>query len=242
MTKIKLSLFLLLQLISIIFSYAQNNNDEYICNFTDHNFKIDGIENELFWKNIDAIWLTPNKKESLKAKSWFKSAWNEDYLFFLFWIEDKDIKATMSQRDDHIWHEEVMEIFIDADANPKTYYEFEWNALNTLLDLYVLNPNCNRDVIRQWWDWDCEGLLSAVNIKGTIGDSSDVDQGWFLEVAIPFSQIQTSKNIPPKNGGIWRFDITRREGTENEGTLQKSSWIPPSTHFPLSYGKLIFKK
>ncbi len=117
-------------------------------------------------------------------------------------MEDKNIKAQMTKRDDDLWNEEVMEIFINADDNPKTYYEFEWNALNTILDLYVLNPNCNRDVIRQWLDWDCEGILSAVNVKGTVGDDSDIDKGWFLEVAIPFSQIQSSKNIPPKNGNI----------------------------------------
>lgn len=148
----------------------------------------------------------------------------------------------MTQRDYHLWYEEVMEIFIDADDNPKTYYEFEWNALNTILDLYIINHNCTREAIRQWWAWDCKNVLSAVQVLGTVGNSSDRDQGWYLEVAIPFTQIETVTNIPPKPNDVWRNDLTRREGTEQGVTLQKSSWLPPSTHFPLSNGELVFQK
>lgn len=222
--------------------HGQNTKQTYVCNFTGGNITIDGNETEGTWKDIKQIAFIAHDKEKLKARTWFKSAWDNEYLYFLCWMQDDDIQAQMTKRDDHVWHEEALEIFIDADANPKTYYEFEWNALNTLLDLFVLNPNYNRDVIRQWWAWDCARIVSAVQIKGTLSDSSDADEGWFLEVAIPFSQIETAQNIPPAEGDIWKLDLTRREGTEREGTLQKSSWLPPSTHFPLSYGQLIFKK
>ena len=213
----------------------------YLCNTTSEKITIDGKPSEAIWNQITPTWFTAHDEQPLKAKSWFKATWDNDYLYFLCWLEETNIQAEMTNRDDHIWHEEVMEIFIDADNNPKTYFEFEWNPLNTLLDLYVLNPNCTRDVIRQWWSWDCEGIKSQVYLKGTLGDSNDTDDGWFLEVAIPFSQIQTSKNIPPKKGDVWKFDLTRRDGTEKKGDLQKSSWLPPSTHFPLSYGKLVFE-
>lgn len=240
--KTKLFLFIIIQTTLNISVFSQNRNQDYICAFTNSNMEIDGFQNENVWNTIEPVWFIPNKEEELKEKSWFKVAWNTDYLLFYFWIEDEDIQAEMINHDDHLWLEEVMEIFIDADDNPKTYYELEWNVLNTLLDLYVLNPNLNRTVIRQWWSWDCEGILSAVNVQGTISNSTDVDKGWYLEVAIPFSEIQSAKNIPPIQGDIWRFDVTRREGTEESGTFQKSSWLPPSAHFPLSYGKLIFNQ
>ncbi|TKG96887.1 hypothetical protein EYV94_00190 [Puteibacter caeruleilacunae] len=214
----------------------------YDCRKTNEPIDVDGNSNEQIWNQIEPVWFVPNEVEPLKEKSWFKATWDQDYLYFLFWIEDQDIIGKMTQRDDHIWHEEVMEIFIDADCNPKDYYEFEWNPLNTLLDLYVLNPGCNRDIIRQWWSWDCRGIKSAVYVDGTLNNNSDKDKGWRLEVAIPFSEIQTAEHIPPLPGDVWRFDLTRREGTEKGGDLQKSSWLPPSCHFPLSYGKLKFKK
>jgi len=227
----------------ILFSdigFAQTG--EYVCPFIGENILIDGNADENVWNNAIAVNFVANGKEELKAHSWFKAVWDSKYLYFYFWIEDENIIGEMIGRDDHLWNEEVMEIFLDADCNPKTYYEFEWNPKNTLLDLFVLNPNCKRDGICQWWSWDCKGIKSVVKIEGTLNNSDDTDRGWSLEVAIPFSQIQTSLNIPPKSNDIWRFDLTRREGIENDGTLQKSSWIPPSCHLPLSYGKLIFKK
>jgi len=221
---------------------SKNNNKKYECKFTSEAINVNGKADEAIWNTIQPVYFIANKKEKLRENSMFKAVWDNEYLCFYFWMDDKDLTGKMTERDAHLWHEEVMEIFLDADSNPKTYYEFEWNPLNTLLDLYVLNPGCNRDVIRQWWSWNCVGIKSAVTLKGTLNDNTDTDEGWALEVAIPFSQIQSAVNIPPKANDTWKFDLTRREGTEQEGDLQKSSWLPPSCHFPLSYGTLIFKK
>jgi hypothetical protein len=235
-----LAIIIALTFVCMNMVYAQGK--DYHCLFTNNALIIDGKANEKIWEKAVSVDFVAHENEPLKAKSWFKASWDNDYLYFFFWLQDKDITGKMTQRDDHLWHEEVMEIFLDVDCNPKTYYEFEWNPLNTLLDLYVLNPNCTRDVIRQWWSWDCEGIKSAVQVKGTLNNAEDIDEGWSLEVAIPLTELQSAKNIPPKANDTWRFDVTRREGTEKQGTLQKSSWLPPSTHFPLSYGNLIFKK
>lgn len=238
----KNSFILFVAILLFLQTFATAQNKDYHCRFSKIAIEVDGKADDEIWQKIEPVSFVPNEAEPLKAKSNFKAVWDKNYVYFLFWIEDKDIQGKMTKRDDHLWHEEVMEIFLDADCNPKTYYEFEWNPLNTLLDLYVLNPNCSRELIRQWWSWDCQGIKSAVQIDGTLNNSKDIDKGWMLEVAIPFSEIQTAKNIPPKEGDVWKFDLTRREGTEKEGTLQKSSWLPPSCHFPLSYGNLIFKK
>lgn len=229
-----------LSLISLL--SVADNKKTYECRKTAEIMVVDGLAKEAMWENLTPVSFVSNTSEPLKANSWFKAVWDNDYLYFYFWMDDKDLTGKMTERDAHLWNEEVMEIFLDADCNPKTYYEFEWNPLNTLLDLYVLNPGCNREIIRQWWSWNCEGIKSAIVLEGTINDNSDMDKGWGLEVAIPFSEIQSAANIPPKVDDIWKFDLTRREGTEAEETLQKSSWLPPSCHFPLSYGTLIFKK
>ena len=219
-----------------------DNKKTYQCRKTAEIMLVDGLAKEAMWKNLTPVSFVSNTNELLKASSWFKAAWDNDYLYFYFWMDDKDLTGKMTERDAHLWNEEVMEIFLNADCNPKTYYEFEWNPLNTLLDLYVLNPGRSREVIRQWWSWDCRGIKSAVKLEGTLNNNADLDKGWALEVAIPFTEIQSAPNNPPLPGDVWKFDLTRREGTEEKGDLQKSSWLPPSCHFPLSYGTLIFKK
>jgi hypothetical protein len=49
--------------------------------------------------------------------------------------------------------------------------------------------------------WDCEGLLSAVKVKGDIEDGSRPDQGWSVEVAIPFAGMGVAA---PAIGTRWR--------------------------------------
>jgi hypothetical protein len=223
-----------------VFLKAQSNN--YSCPFVTSPLNVDGHDSEDIWKAVSPTWFIPNQSKTLRERTWFKAAWDNTYLYFYIYLEDQQIECQMTNRDDHLWHEEVIEIFLDVDANPKTYFEFEWNARNTLLDLYVLNKHYNRDVIRQWWSWDCQGIQSAVRIDGSLNDDSDKDTGWAIEIAIPFEELYPAANIPPKKGDQWRMNLTRREGTETKGNLQKSSWLPPSCHFPLSYGTLTFTK
>ncbi|SHE81840.1 Carbohydrate family 9 binding domain-like [Mariniphaga anaerophila] len=227
-------------LITVNFAFAQGK--EYHCYYIQEKIEIDGQPLEKFWQNVKPVYFISNTEGEACATTFFKAAWDDKYLYFYIWMEDDDIRCTMTERDAHLWHEEVVEIFIDADCNPKTYYEFEWNALNTLLDLYVLNPGYSRDKITQWWDWNCLGIKSETYVEGTIQNSNDIDKGWGIEIAIPFDQIESAPNIPPQSGDVWRVDLTRREGSENAGDLKKSSWLPPSCHFPLSYGDFIFKK
>jgi hypothetical protein len=220
--------------------YAQNK--DYRAQFISESIVLDGKPDEKSWETAPAVYFVANNKGAICDTSYFKALWDSEYLYFYINLKDDDIQCTMYKRDDHLWHEEVLEIFVDADCNPKTYYEFQWNALNTVLDLFILNPNCSREKITQWWDWNSAGLKSSVFVDGTISNSSDIDNFWGLEIAIPFSSIENAPNIPPQNGDIWKIDLTRREGTEANNDLQKSSWLPPSTHFPLSYGNLVFVK
>ena len=46
----------------------------------------------------------------------------------------------MTRRDEHIWEEEVVEIFLDPDRTGLNYYELEINPANVLCDLVVVKP------------------------------------------------------------------------------------------------------
>ena len=65
-----------------------------------------------------------------------------------------------------------------------------------------------------YWNWDFEGLEHAVNLNGTVNDDSDQDQGWTVELAIPWSGMQalvmgSDSSLPPKNQDVWRMDFSR---------------------------------
>ena len=92
-------LFIILRMVSCSCMRAQKRSQEYVSYFVNDTVEIDGNQKKSIWKNKEPIWFIPNEQEPSKAKSWFKSAWNEGYLFFYFWMEDKNIKAQMTKRD-----------------------------------------------------------------------------------------------------------------------------------------------
>jgi hypothetical protein len=63
-------------------------------------------------------------------------------------------------------------------------------------------------------DWDFPGLKAAVQVSGTINDSSNVDRGWTAEVAFPWSGMKAlagGRPVPPRDGDVWRMDFSRFE-------------------------------
>jgi hypothetical protein len=68
--------------------------------------------------------------------------------------------------------------------------------------------------------FDLPGLETAVELHGTLNDSSSVDEGWNLEIAIPWASLQllaNGRSLPPDSGDIWRIFLGRFQKIEVEG-------------------------
>jgi hypothetical protein len=69
-------------------------------------------------------------------------------------------------------------------------------------------------------DWDLAGLRTAVRVRGTLNDPSDVDDGWTAEIAFPWSGLKHlagRRPLPPRDGDVWRLDFSRFELLESGG-------------------------
>src|ERR1035441_1535135 len=62
--------------------------------------------------------------------------WDDDCLYFGFWVEETDVWGTMTKRDSKIWEENDVEVFIGGSGVYDAYYEFEVNALNTVYEAF----------------------------------------------------------------------------------------------------------
>jgi len=61
-------------------------------------------------------------------------------------------------------------------------------------------------------NFDMKGLETAVMIDGTLNNNSDIDKGWSLEIAIPWTSLTllaNGRSIPPENGDIWNMFLGR---------------------------------
>ncbi len=117
--------------------------------------------------------------------------------------------AIYDQEDDKLWEEEVVEVFIDPDGDGRNYLELEVNPLNTVVDLIIvqLAPTWESD-----FDWDIAGLQTAVQTYGTVNDSLGQDEGWTVEIAIPWAAMAARINAGrPSPGDTWRLNVCRIE-------------------------------
>lgn len=61
-------------------------------------------------------------------------------------------------------------------------------------------------------NYDMPGLQTAVHIDGTLNDNSDIDQGWTLEIGIPWDSLTllaNGRSLPPRSGDVWRMFLGR---------------------------------
>ena len=169
-------------------------------------------------------------------------AWYDDAALYLGWTcLDSDIQATFTARDSKFWEEEVVEFFLTA-GDLTRYFELQWNPLGGVFDAIITNNLDERGVSKKFdgdWSYTANTMRSAVKVKGTVGNASDRDEYWQVEVRIPFADL----NQPtPKPGAVWRANFYRFN-RGNGLPVEQLSWSPPilpGFHQPSRFGYLEF--
>ena len=61
--------------------------------------------------------------------------------------------------------------------------------------------------------WDIQELATGINVRGTLNDARDTDEGWTVELALPWSVLEecAHKPAPPEDGDQWRVNFSRVE-------------------------------
>jgi hypothetical protein len=149
----------------------------------------------------------PNPRFRTRAKM----LWDDQYFYFAADMEEPHVSATLTKHDSVIFHDNDFEVFIDPSGTGMGYFEFEINALNTGWDLFLDKPYKLKG--RADNSWDIPGLKTAVHIRGTLNDPSDTDDGWSVEIAIPWSAmaVRSKVRMPPAVGDVWRVNFSRVE-------------------------------
>jgi len=149
------------------------------------------------------------------------------HLRVLFECEDSHPWATITRRDGPLFHEEVVEVFLDPFGDLECYFEIEVNPLNTVLDLML------RRVGKGWRKelaWKCDGLETQTALTAT---------GWTAELAIPFAALVPG---PPVPGSLWRANFLRIDRPAC-APRELSAWSPTGLntfHEPERFGVLEF--
>jgi hypothetical protein len=167
---------------------------------------IDGALEDEAWKAAAPVVLVGSfdgRPTALRTEA--RLLYDDAHLYVAFSVEDPDIWGTFRKRDDPIYEQEVVEVFLDANADGRTYNELQVSPHNVIFDAYF---PARREGMDTSWD---SGMKSAVKVRGTLDDPSDRDEGWTVEMQIPIARLAEVPHVPPKPGDRWRFNLYRLE-------------------------------
>lgn len=161
---------------------------------------------------------------------------DETALYVRFDCRDRDIWGTFTRRDEPIYNEEVVEVFVAAGTDdPINYFEFQVSPNGVLFDGAANNPTFTRDNLRVDETWDCPGIQWAAG-------RNDKAQHWWGAMAIPWAGITKVGNKPEH----CRANFYRIE-RPHDGAVEYSCWSPTLTdpadfHKPPRFGFLEFEE
>ena len=198
--------------------------------------RVDGILDDAAWAGTPLLGPFVNNLDGSASPlvTEVKVLYDDKFLYFASRFVDDNIWATMKKRDEHLWTEEVVEVFLQADPRKPSYIELEVNPLGALIDIYLL------DVRKplHYESWNSEKIQWAVHVDGTV-DGKPGDKEWTCEIALPMEDIVTAPNIPPKPGDRWRLNMYRVEQLPAKAML---GWSPTGVdfHLPAKFGEIVF--
>ncbi len=212
---------------------------EYTIRRTVGPIQVDGRLDEPSWRAakpvgpFDSPWYEGDRKPRATEA---RMLWDDEYLYVGFTVEDEHITSFYTDRDDPVWREDCVEVFVAPDPdNVPIYFNFEFNALGTILD--------RTSYLDQGLEWNADGIRVAVTYEGTLNDDSVPDEGWVAEIAIPFRAFAgAARHLPPRDGDTWRLNLYR---LNDESDRQHSVWSHtgterPSFHEPERFGVVHF--
>ena len=175
--------------------------------------QIDGRLDESAWQEAawtrDFVDIQGPAQPTPRFRTRAKMLWDDAYFYVAAALEEPDVWATLTQRDAVIFRDNDFEVFIDPDGDTHNYYELEVNAFGTLWDLMLPKPY--RDGGPPIDAWDIRGVRAGIDVQGTLNDPRDPDEGWTVEVAMPWSILEEAApgGDPPQPGDQWRVNFSR---------------------------------
>ncbi len=201
----------------------KNENKSYLCKYVDYS---DGI-----WDNVSPIALTDVVTgDAVQEETQVKACWDHQALYVRFECTDSYAVSDFKNRNDPLYEQDVVEVFIDEVGNGKRYVEIVVSPNNVVYDVMIDHDKENDPLAFSIdKDWVTEGLITSVN--------SLEDQRIYTMI-IPL----TNFNKMPTDGTEWKINFYRIDEEKN-GTRHFQAWSPAGMinfHVSSLFGTLRF--
>lgn len=194
----------------------------YICQ------KVEKLSEEI-WCAIRSVQLVETASgEQTRLETKVKACWTSELVCFRFECEDDHIVANYTQRDEPLYLEDVVEIFIDEAGDGLHYQEYEVSPHNILFDALIDNDLVGNITINK--EWNAAGIVTSVEKAS--------ETSYVYSISIPADVF--SKTI--YSGLVWRVNFYRIDD-DPQGNRHYWAWAPTGIinfHIPLRFGTMTF--
>jgi len=165
-----------------------------------------------------------------------RSLWDNDSLYISLVVVDSDLRAYQTEKDHHLLYlDDMVEILIDA-FNDKNDC---WSTDDIVYHINLLGQkkddrgtkDCESDTT---WEG---GATYSVWLLGTLNDTTDIDKGYHIEVAFPWSEL----GIRPEEDEAIGINFANGDNDGNGRQLFDWSGAWP-LRTPSAFGTLRLKK
>jgi hypothetical protein len=153
--------------------------------------------------------------------------WSPRFLYVAFEVRDQLLVSQFAERDDPIYNQDVVEVFLDEDGDGKNYYEFQVSPAGVQFDQLLTQPRTGDPKA-----FDARDFRAGVALDGTLNDDTP-DRGYVVELQIPFASLAGFSTQQPQPGTVWRgnlfvLDATRLPDQPRQTAPQEGfAWSAP---------------
>ena len=193
------------------FGQRQETGIAFECRWIDKPIRITGKGTDAAWKNAQVIdrfrlpWLGDKARDAM-TKTSARLLWDREYLYFFADMEDHDLYATVKEHNGQLWNNDVFELFFKPADDKPGYYEFQVNAAGAVLDCFF--PRRNAGGFDRFKNDTVFHVDAKVDLRGTLNDWTDKDDGWSVEGRIPWTDFVKTGGRPER-GDKWKFALCR---------------------------------
>jgi hypothetical protein len=161
--------------------------------------KIDGIPDEAVWKECQPLSLAESTSSNLSNTTTVQLARDSRYFYLAFVCYEKRMDRLVAnwthdeERDNNIWTDDCVEIFLAPWGNRQRFYHIAVNASGVIYDTFGTDSS-----------WNAEISASATKHPDR----------WVLEMRIPLKDL----GLSTMGGDIWLGNFCREEKSFDENT------------------------
>ncbi len=199
------------------------------------------------WRAADPLQVAEFREEGSRSRPLVTGflMYDDAALYLKFAVEGDVVRCLRTDYQDPVCRDSCVEFFVQP-RDGAGYYNFEFNAIGTLLLSYIEDAERLDGGFRKWMPVPAEDVAELqveTTIHGVVDEPDSSPRNWALAARIPYSIFEPFLGrIAPERGDEWRANFYKCG--DEAPCPHWASWAPIGEqlnfHVPEYFGTIVF--